>query len=93
MFERMRQDLSSMREEMAQLRGGKADSIKQGPVQLASRPPAAFDARRALGTLETLAITAKHQNHAKAGEYGAMFQTVRPLADQGFFNDLIIDLL
>ncbi|CAH1249024.1 Hypp8504 [Branchiostoma lanceolatum] len=92
-FERLRRELSGMRDEMAQLRGGSVDSIKEELVQLASRPPAAFDARRALGLLETLAITAKHQNHAKAGEYGAMLQTVRPLVDQDFFNELIIDML
>ncbi|KAI8502626.1 zinc ion binding [Branchiostoma belcheri] len=33
-----------------------------------------FDGRRGLGLLETLSVTTKQENHAKAGEYAAMLQ-------------------
>ncbi|KAI8510892.1 Cadherin-like and PC-esterase [Branchiostoma belcheri] len=91
-FEQLRNEFSTMKAEMERLRRSSVESIRQELAQLASRPSSAFNGRRAPGLLETLSVTAKQENHAKAGEYAAMLQLLRPLAEMELFKDLISDI-
>ncbi|XP_078694895.1 uncharacterized protein LOC144923885 [Branchiostoma floridae x Branchiostoma belcheri] len=89
----MRREFQALKEEVNKMKGDSVEGIKEELIQLASRPSAAFDARRAVGLLETLSVRAKHQNHPKADEFSAILLQLRPLSDRDFFKDIILDIL
>ncbi|XP_078657755.1 uncharacterized protein LOC144903480 [Branchiostoma floridae x Branchiostoma belcheri] len=88
----LRTEFAALRQEINRLRGTSVDGIKDELIQHASRPKAAFDAKKAMGLMETLSQQATQSNHPKAEEYKAILKQLRPLEEKEYFKDIILDL-
>eukprot|EP00058_Branchiostoma_floridae_P013491 XP_002598979.1 hypothetical protein BRAFLDRAFT_122459 [Branchiostoma floridae] len=86
----IRAEFLALRQQIDRLQGRSVDGIKDEILLLAARPLAAFDHRRAVALLETLANQARMQGHPMAEEYEIILQRV---ARSPRFKDLLMDLL
>ncbi|XP_035680007.1 uncharacterized protein LOC118418268 [Branchiostoma floridae] len=80
----IRAEFLALRQQIDRLQGRSVDGIKEEILLLAARPLAAFDHRRAVALLETLANQARVQGHPMAEEYEIILQRTQ----QSFTPDI-----
>ncbi|KAI8480228.1 hypothetical protein Bbelb_420270 [Branchiostoma belcheri] len=86
------QEVQELKKQIGAMKQGRTtDDIREELVQFAGRPEAAFDPHRALALVEALVAQARREGHAKAQEYSVILDQIKPLVDEDFFKQLIVN--
>ncbi|KAI8487258.1 hypothetical protein Bbelb_350560 [Branchiostoma belcheri] len=86
------QEVQELKKQIGAMKQGRTtDDIREELVQFAGRPEAAFDPHRALALVKALVALARREGHAKAQEYSVILDQIKPLVDEDFFKQLIVN--
>ncbi|XP_019634952.1 PREDICTED: chromatin modification-related protein eaf-1-like [Branchiostoma belcheri] len=86
------QEVQELKKQIGAMKQGRTtDDIREELVQFAGRPEAAFDPHRALALVEALVAQARREGHVKAQEYSVILDQIKPLVDEDFFKQLIVN--
>ncbi|KAI8487983.1 hypothetical protein Bbelb_344310 [Branchiostoma belcheri] len=86
------QEVQELKKQIGAMKQGRTtDDIREELVQFAGRPEAAFDPHRALALVEALVAQARREGHAKAQEYSVILDQIKPLVEEDFFKQLIVN--